>query len=764
MHRTSKVELLGPSQEVVPTIQTANCNAGPDFQASLDQELLKARSFYQDQHQLVQQSVKHVYEQYRIDDLKGLDNACELLVMDLGAVLVELRDSMKRLLWYWIVNFDKTMTSLAKFQEQLAVSDADLALRTESIDMLRQVEVCLKIVQSKASGDTAKSVAEASLFQERPDTGPFQLPLAEALAEIQQDDAIGLDQRLNSNHVNARTDKYSHGHTLFELLHFSIVTGSQSCTRTLLSDIVSLRDPGNHIHQLIERTGRFIRLQNRRTDVQTLLNTTIPNINSIDILNRLADIISKLGVKFKKVFQIKDLFGRVPLHYAAQYNLSQVCQAILEYTRLNEDLSALDSASPALISDSDGVTPLELCVLHGNPEILQMLLDDHHDRMESGIGQRDFSRAKLLPGKLLTNAIKVGRLPVIQLLHRAGSDMAYTDHHGNTALHLAVRSRKLEYVTEILHHCNDDKTLELDSREIVYGWTPLILAAINGDQLIAELLLQAGADPMVQDNLGWRAKDHAAFRGWLPMARNLSQMTAEHTINDGKMDRLRPPRRHGVESALSANRMERHIQSTSADDYEIYKPVTAVDLSAYVWPDPYDTQRETDFLLEVRAVNEDLNRHLIRLPILEDQANKPWRFLTKNAEEFKLAFTIYHSATSAHTGDLPVGSAVALLRSLKQGLGPARESLIRNFTVPILQRETLDFIGTVTFYFLIVTPFPHPDPTKAVQRELSFSGSNGLPIIGHKGMARTTPVVDNCSLERILSSHSYQPRLQEHRT
>lgn len=38
---------------------------------------------------------------------------------------------------------------------------------------------------------------------------------------------------------------------------------------------------------------------------------------------------------------------------------------------------------------------------------------------------------------------------------------------------------------------------------------------------VMELLLRAGPDPNVRDLFGWSAKDHAAFRGYLPIAQVL---------------------------------------------------------------------------------------------------------------------------------------------------------------------------------------------------------------------------------------------------
>lgn len=547
------------------------------------------------------------------------------------------------------------------------------------------------------------------------------------------------------------------------------MTGSQSCTQILIPAIGSLQCVGDHIHRLISRIGRTTRLQDQVGDhVRQLIsrigrtarlqdqtapiqdpNDTIIAKNKADaVVGRLAHLIARLPF-LRKTLPIKDHHGKIPLHYAVEYNLLPVCQEILKQMREDRASKHIATESPAFVADLEGLTPLDLAVFRGNLDILKILLEDRDRRIQAArTNEPHLSRPELLPGNLLTNAVELQCFPVFQLLHRSGIDVNYANHQDFTALHLAVRSRREEYVTELLHHRNGKQILGLDVCDAVHGRTPLIMASANGDVSLVHALLQAGADATIEDRLGWRAKDHAAFRGWLLIAKELSHLTAERLENEDKLDNMEQQRQQDVKPVLSRNLAERLKRQHAANECEVfvnlgamdtYKPVLAVDLSPYVRPDPYDPQREADYTVEVRAITDDQSRHLVRLPILEDRANKPWRFVTKDPENFKLAFTIYHSTTSGQEGDSPIGSAVALLHGLKQGFGPARESLIRNFTIPILHKETLDFIGTVTFYFLIVIPFPHPDPRKVVQPELSFSGEDGLPVIGHRGMGQNDP-------------------------
>jgi len=153
---------------------------------------------------------------------------------------------------------------------------------------------------------------------------------------------------------------------------------------------------------------------------------------------------------------------------------------------------------------------------------------------------------------------------------------------------------------------------------------------------------------------------------------------------------------------------------------DTYKPVVAVDLGALITPEPYTPQREADFEVQISAMEEGSPTYSTQLPILEDDANCPFRFTTKDATNFKLAFRILYSDLAANKGDRHVGTAIAMLESLKQGLGSRRESLIRDFTIPILQKDTLDFIGTVTFCFVVVKPYPPPHPPPASRTDLKL--------------------------------------------
>lgn len=181
-------------------------NGAADFRASLEQNLSKTRSFYKNKHELIRQRAKALHDHYGITKIADLDFASRLEVVDLGAALAELRGSLKQLLWYWLVNFDKIIGALAKFQENLDVSDADLTIRTKTVEFLRQVNDWLKWIQPEIQGSRRGSAQTTLLQQKYLGEGLFHVHLTNAFAAIRRDDTFGLDSQLRQGRNNSEAD------------------------------------------------------------------------------------------------------------------------------------------------------------------------------------------------------------------------------------------------------------------------------------------------------------------------------------------------------------------------------------------------------------------------------------------------------------------------------------------------------------------------------------------------------------------------------
>lgn len=732
---------------------------------------------------MIQQRVNVLHDHYGITRGTALNRVNGLELEDFTAAFLELRDALKELQWYGLLNFNKIVGRLGKFGGEftwtpgttdLRIPYTHLTTQTKFLKDLRYVDDELARLQLKRFEARRGSTQTSLLAQKYYDVLLPSSPLVSAFSAIDPDDASVLDQTIEQSRKDRGQDECDQRRLLFALLHFATLRGSKRCIEKLLLRIESLRDFGNHLHWLVIKLGRRKTLQDR----QTFHNTPEPKAPRIAVtesVNQLVHVIHRLGFMLRAALHKKDSFGRLPLHHAVQYGLFDICQEILKYMKSYEVAHNPIYSSPALLPDSEGLTALNVAVLTGNVAVTKLLLEDHHQSTGPETNT-NISHIGLLPGKLLTTALKLDSLAIIQLLHTSIIDVNYKDYNNETALYLAVRSGRSEYVTTLLEVPNKNGKMDLDAPEQVYGWTPLILACVKGDLPVMELVLRAGADPRVQDIFGWTAKDHAAFRGYLPIAKTLMTLDIQSPKEGSRintpchmMQRFRKlsrtyddPGYFGQDVPPGYSQI--HINLGPLDTY---KPVTAVNLSPYVSPDAYNPQREAYFQVEIRAINGDQSSHVIQLPILEDMANKPWRFLTEDAKTFKLAFNIFDANATGHKGGSLIGSAVALLENLKQGLGPKRESLIRDFTIPILQKDTLNFIGTVTFYFLVITPFPHPRQIPGAKQGLQLRRHNSPTLIGHRGSpqsavndtgqvtsiqgsVRMILAAGNCRLERTL--------------
>ncbi len=135
---------------------------------------------------------------------------------------------------------------------------------------------------------------------------------------------------------------------------------------------------------------------------------------------------------------------------------------------------------------------------------------------------------------------------------------------------------------------------------------------------------------------------------------------------------------------------------------------------------------ESSFTLEVLLLGSP-QAYRVQLPILADMSSEPWSFTTEDLSHAKLVFKV--SSPDFGKGRA-VGTAVALLDSLRQGHGDGLERLKRDHTVAIIGLE--NFVGEVTFTFLVARPFHSIWALPAPQK---LEPSRGTQIGGHCGQS-----------------------------
>ena len=689
-------------------------------------------SFYKARHAIIQQRVNALCQHYGIPENTALDYVNEVDVEDLLAAFLDIRDAIKQLQWYGLVNFSRIIGRLGKYgqgiiwpskTDDLRIPNAQLVSQAACHQDLGFVDDSIAMLRlGGCRGSTKTSLLQQEFFKDLP-----SLLLITAATAPDQNGALNLDRVLEQSQNSKVLDDSIQQRLLFALLHFSILNGCSRSVERLVSSIKSPLGFDDHLHWLVIKIGRRKKMRNREIHFQSLPKIMGQSRLLTETIDQLIQVINRLGFMLRDSLHKADSFGRLPLHHAVQYGLSEVCQAILKYMKGYGSIAS----SSALLPDSEGLTALEIAVLTGNAAITDILLADHCHSTKTGEPTR-------LPGNFLSTALKLDSLTIVQLLRTLAVDVHHQDHNDETALYLAVRSGRLEYVAAVLDLSRQHGKLDLNATEVVYGWTPLTLACVKGYSLIMDLLLRAGADPKVHDVFGWSAKDHAAFRGYLLMANVLLALEGECSRTSLLCNSLETLERNIGKACPSLEypaQVGKGVPPSSCQvlvnlgPLDTYERVTAVNLGPYVAPDIYNPQREADFELEIRAIDTDQSSGIIQLPVLADTTNKPWRFLTNDAKDVKLAFTIFQAESVPNKGRQLIGSAIALLGNLKQGLGSKRESLIRDFTIPILHKDTLNFIGTITFYFMIITPFPHP--TAGIAND--FLEDESTRIIGHRG-------------------------------
>lgn len=82
-----------------------------------------------------------------------------------------------------------------------------------------------------------------------------------------------------------------------------------------------------------------------------------------------------------------------------------------------------------------------------------------------------------------------------------------------------------------------------------------------------------------------------------------------------------------------------------------------------------------------------------------------------------------------------LGRAVALLDKSSTSVGLNRRSLSDIITIPIIENETLEVLGTVSFEFMLVTPFSHARMSVG-RTETYWKSLVSTRVIGHRGLGK----------------------------
>lgn len=482
-----------------------------------------------------------------------------------------------------------------------------------------------------------------------------------------------------------------------------------------------------------------------------------------DSVKLLEYLLSKLRPHQRPALEARDSYGRMALHYAAQYGFVVICQVVIKYMRQWGQFDVSDGIDSPKWQDSDGLAPLHLAVMGAHPKTTKILLQA--ESWDGGLGSDDkiVSARKTVSksSAALALAAKANATIIVKLLVEAGVDINYQDENGETALHHAARLGHVQCVKTLLEGSDTQQT-DVELAEKTYGWTPLFVAAVEGKTDVVEVLLEVGGCEVDKvDFSGWTATEHAALRGHLDISRILVASNANvpelisgsgtpsppsspdyHisvTIPNGPFGRggsTVAPNPQSVKSFGHRYLKKREtmilVRLGSMDNR---KNTPAVKLDQIPLSEAHSTQLDTALSLVVSAQNAMGDPSIIDLPVHSNTTDDPICFETKDASKVKLMFDLV--PTYAGANDRIIGRAVAILSSIKPNVGKSRVSLQGDIQVPILAVNTLEIIGCVNFEFLVVTSFEHPN--MGVTKQQTYWKSLTIPrVIGHRGLGKNT--------------------------
>ena len=703
----------------------------------LDREIDNVQSFYHKiyirfQDELKKFNVSHNFLQQ--DSWDGV-NRHELDYFSGG--FIHHRSELKKLHWYGHVNacgFRRVLEKLAHSRVSDAISTKldDIESKINSAqfssqtDLLRDLQLLqsaltsINLTLSKASSDPTRSLVLDHFF---PHTFP-SLNLDLACEAIQKDDVSCLEQFLQDNVDVAAAEPRGVGKLVIVFITLSIICGSAASIVYLLQLLVKSHRKGDDsfkdYFQLVIMKILVVMGQ-QKLIIDPSDSESMQTIDDLKTL--LSQALSELGADTRVALLTRDLsFNSIPLQYAAQHGLFDECKLLLGHMQGTKNEDCISSSESIIGEDNFGNSPLRVAITRGDYQTSKLLLGFYCRERPSGD-----ETGSALSGALLADAIK-SHTDVLNELIEAGANVDHQSPHGETALYIAARSGDEESV-KILLSQKANVTIAENAR----GWTPLIVASVEGHVRIVKLLIHAGAARDHKDLLGWTAMDHAAFRGHIALAKDLREGQVESRTTSGvtphggtTASRTAEPTRMPLNECLIL---------VNLGSFDSCKYLRAANSSHDLPLNNSVKESKLGTSIQFFLIGKPDSGPIVDLPILEETINKPRAFYAKDPDNAKIMFKIYRKEMNVlnRVEHVHIGSGIALLNGLKPGLGCDRESLISDLKIPILATNGLWDIGTVTFSFLLVRPHSQ-SASFALARNVFRENDGVTKVVGHRGM------------------------------
>lgn len=466
--------------------------------------------------------------------------------------------------------------------------------------------------------------------------------------------------------------------------------------------------------------------------------------DSTSEVDNLIFLIEHLSVDQRQALIALDDHKRTPLHYAAHYGLKLVTEFVLKFMKewsLLNDESNLDSES---WQDVEGSTPVYLAISGNHPKTCQVLLEHSNTELKNESGYLAIATRKAA-GDLINVLLKAGHL-----------DINYKGNESNeTALFIAAKLDLVDTLKLLLENGADTEI-----GESMYGWTPVFVAAVDGYKDITKTLIDAGCNINRCDGSGWTAMEHACLRGHIDLAEMLrppadlmleqlhnkttsvgstvaslvspslppTSVKTAKDIGGEKISLLdqQPVKTFGHRYLRDLNMIIVTLGSTDQRQNGV-----PVQLDRVPYSKAHSTQLDTALSLIISVSGSNEEPQIVDLPLSDGQSTEPLTFYVEQVDNVKLYFDLV--PTYSGNKKKILGRAVALLPSIHTQVGPFKQSLYQTLTLPIIENDSLEVLGTVKFEFLVVTPFQHPN--MGIEKSSTYWKSlSTTRVIGHRGL------------------------------
>ncbi|KAF2855944.1 glycerophosphocholine phosphodiesteras-like protein Gde1 [Plenodomus tracheiphilus IPT5] len=779
-----------------------------EFFFSLDRNLEDVDSFYNRKYAECARRLRLLHGRYgRAAQMpEGIDKD---EAQDLMGALLELRSQMRKLQWYGEVNrrgFIKITKKLDKKIDTVCLQERYLASKVNPKSFAHNLPLNqdMKSVNEWLSGlgdiktfdDSGSTHSNASLGRVPGRSLHLPSSVLDAVdTAIRGDKVEDLGHQLAEAASNNGLISSSFQQILLNFLQRAISCRAKACIDRLLQDIISLEEDDdinkrNCIHRLVINIGRSksgetfgaegASLQSSSEARNFIVPATTPsrqprpcttteeesarllsaNDDSVRLLIYLLD---RLRPEQRAALQSRDSYGRLPLHYAAQYGFVVICQVVIAHMQEWGQFDVSQGIDSACWQDAEGNAPLHLSVAGGHPLTTKALLEAEN-WLGSSQEKLTSRKATSQSGVALSLATRSNFVEIVRLLVEAGVDVNYQDEGGETALHMAARYGYTECAKALLEGSNTNKA-HVDICEKTFDWTPLFIACVDDHLPIVEILAAAGADLHRADNSGWTAIEHAALRGHMEIAERLAELAPATRLPRAaplgtRVARAGSPPQSSLDERRSKNlnrdgpsvvqKVPEPVKTfghryltqetmvlVSLGSMDIRKDTPAVKLDDIPLADAHATQLDTALSVVVTASGANGEPTFIDLPVQENIATEPITFTTTDISKVKLLFDIVPTYAGSH--ERVVGRGVALLSTIKTSIGSKRISLQGDMKIPIVAASTLEVIGAVNFNFLVITPFQHPNMSVTEQHTYwKKMALTSTMVIGHRGLGKNT--------------------------